>query len=225
MNRATLPVIGPLLIVLAGSAWLLAPARAADVPPTKPQVWAVVVGIDRYEDQLIHACSTATRDARTVAGWIAKTAGWGGDHVLFMGDRGVREHGKPEEAATDLLPTRDNLDWALTAWLGHRARAGDVVVFYFAGQATVRPPKSGGLAGRGYLLPIDAAAADVDRTGWSLEDALDRSAIATRAKVVLWLDTSPRGRGEEGLPVEVKVPTGAEWLDALTRWPGVTAWL
>ena len=222
MNRTTLS----LSIVLLASAATSHVARADDPAPGKPRVWAVVVGIDRYEDRLIPSCATATRDARTVADWVARTAGWGRDHVLTLDDRGVRDHGEPADPApTSLRPTRANLDWAVTGWLAHRVRPGDVAVVYFAGQATVRPPMSGSLAGRGYLLPIDAAAAGVDASGWAIEDALDRSGIAAKARVALWLDTSPLGRGGAGLEVLPKAPSGVAWLNALTRWPGVSAWM
>ncbi|WP_435019368.1 PQQ-binding-like beta-propeller repeat protein [Tundrisphaera sp. TA3] len=221
MRRAKLALFGTVLGLLSGAA---RPA-AADDPPGKPQVWGIVVGVDRYEDRLIPGCSTAVADSRAVADWIAGTAGWQRDHVLHLEDRGERAHGAPAQASPPLRPTRANLDWALTGWLAQRARPGDVAVIYFAGQAAVRPPLPGSPAGRGYLLPIDAAAANLDRTGWPLEDALDASGVAARARVVIWLDTSPGGRGKRGIDRPAGSPSASAWLNALARWPGVTAWM
>src|SRR5206468_4262994 len=129
------------------------------------------------------------------------------------------------EKHPDLLPTRDNLAWAVKDWLGERVRQDDVVLIYFAGQSAARGPVPGATAGRAYLLPIDARAADIARTGFSLEDALDRAGTARKARVVIWLDTSLAGRGDGGLAPEERAPSGLDWLRALTRWAGVTAWL
>ncbi len=221
MKRVASPVMAwpVLLAVIFGP-------ESAVAQGSKPDVWAVVIGVDRYEDSLIPACPGARRDAQTVASWLANTAGWGGN-VLRMDDLGQKAHGPASAAIANLLPTRANLDWALTDWLGHRVKKNDIVVIYFAGQATARAPKPGEPAGRAYLLPIDARAADVAGYGWSLDDALDRAkALADRqARVVLWLDTSTSGRGARGMTPEPGSPSGDDWLRALTRWPGVTAWL
>lgn len=218
MNRSWIPVVAALATTCAGPASLAAGAEA-------PRAWAIVIGIDRYDDPAIPRCTGAVRDARAVADWFASTAGWGGRNVLRMSELGRREHGPAGGDVPDLLPTLDNLNWAVTDWLDARARKGDVVVIYFAGQATARPPRPGAQAGRAYLLPVDAAAAGVDRTGWSVDEALDRAGTAKKARVVLWLDTSTRGRGTRGLPLEAGAPSGGDWLRSLTRWPGVTAWL
>ena len=222
MNRVILAVL-VLLGVLVGSM----PTRAAAEPAAKPKVWAIAVGIDRYEDALLPGCKGAVRDARAVADWFARQAGWGEKNVLRMDNLGLKKPEAPAAEVRNLLPTRANLDWAVVEWLGHRVKPNDVVVIYFAGQATAKAPRPGATAGRAYLLPVDARGGDVDATGWSLDDALDRARglAEKKARVVIWLDTSPFGRGEVGLPSEEGAPSGQDWLRALTRWPGVTAWL
>ncbi|WP_435009945.1 caspase family protein [Tundrisphaera lichenicola] len=208
---------------LIGSLHLIGPVEAGAADARK--VWAVVIGINNYADTLIPRCTGSVRDARLVADWVAGTAGWGEAGLLRMDDLGRPTHGQAKERMTDLLPTRENLDWAVTEWLGERVRPDDVVLIYFAGQSTARPPRGGAPAGRAYLLPIDARAADVDGTGWSLDDALDRGGIARKARVVIWLDSSLRGRGDRGMNLEAGSPSSLDWLRALSRWEGVTAWL
>jgi hypothetical protein len=71
-------------------------------------------------------------------------------------------------------------------WLGPRAKAGDLVVFYFAGQAATvasrTSPQSEPRVDH-YLLPIDARTTDVSGTCWSLDEVVDRCALR-RIRVV-----------------------------------------
>lgn len=109
------------------------------------------------------------------------------------------------------------MTWAVQKWLGHRVQSGDLVVIYYAGQAA-----NGG--DRTLLLPIDAKADDLDHTGWALGDSIDEIA-KKNSTMVLWLDTSPAGR-PQALPGQTTDPlAGNRFLNRLTRWPGVTAWL
>ena len=222
MSRVILPAV-----VLVGILASSSPIVAADGPGGRPKVWAIAVGIDRYEDTLIPPCKGAVRDARAVADWFVRQAGWGEKNVLRMDNNGRKRPEAPGDEVRNLLPTRANLDWAVIEWLGHRVGPDDVVVIYFAGQATSKAPRPGSTAGRAYLLPVDARGGDVASTGWSLDDALDKAKklAEKKVRVVIWLDTSTSGRGEAGLPMEVGSPSGQDWLRALTRWPGVTAWL
>jgi WD40 repeat protein/uncharacterized caspase-like protein len=221
MNR----VISRLVLILGIGAFAGASMARAQTP--KPKVWAIVIGIDAHDDAQIPSCRTGVRDARTIAEWFVKEAGWGERQVLRMDYLGSKTHGRADQDLSNLRPTRANLDWAIVEWLGHRVQKGDVVLIYFAGQANARPPRAPNPVGRTYLLPIDARANDIDQTGWSIEVALDkaRGLGANQARVVLWLDTSPFGRGSKVLPVAKGAPTGQDWLRALTRWPRVTAWL
>jgi WD40 repeat protein/uncharacterized caspase-like protein len=216
-----------LALVFIGALAVATPSRSADAPGSKPKVWAVVVGVNRYEDGLIASCNGSNRDARAVASWFERGAGWGAGNVLRMDDLGRQKHGAPADPNAYLRPTLENLDWAVVEWLGHRVRKDDIVVIYFAGQAIAKGPQPGTRAGRAYLLPIDARGGDVHATGWSLDDALDKAKglAEKKARVVIWLDTSTLGRGRAGLPAEKGGASGQDWLRTLTRWPGVTAWL
>ncbi len=223
MNRPSRSVVALMGIV----GWLGAGTDRA-IAADGPKVWAIVVGINKYEDTAdppMRRCDPR-RLGRSPSGW--RTAGWDNSATSCkMNDLGKPGHGLAAEKYADLLPTRENLDWAVTEWLGHRVKKNDIVVIYFAGQATARAPKPGEPAGRAYLLPIDARGADIAGSGWSLDDALDKAkALAEKkARVVLWLDTSTLGRGQVGMVPEKDAPSGQDWLRTLTRWEGVTAWL
>src|SRR5581483_2948005 len=117
------------IIGLAACLLISAPQDAA-----KPRLWAVVVGIDDYEDGRIADCVGSVRSARAVRNELVR-AGWDGDQILLMTDGAARVHGPAQARADSLAPTRENLRFALTEWLPHRVRRGDLVLFYFAGQA------------------------------------------------------------------------------------------
>jgi WD40 repeat protein/uncharacterized caspase-like protein len=210
------------------------PSPHAD-PPQSPQVWVIAIGIDQYQDDAIPP-SRGARDARAVAQWFAKTAGWNRDNVLLLDDSGDVDPGLAGAEPVDLLPTRANLGWAFRTWLAGRVHDDDVIVVFFAGHAVGLPAQEAGDAeavhpARGVLLPIDARYSQCERTGWRLDEALDHWASTGRNPIVCWLDTSLHGRGRRLPPADGTgagpgtPPAGPSLLPGLVRWPGVTAWL
>jgi WD40 repeat protein len=235
-------------LLLLGGLWALGhpglgPAIAAGdapagQPPRRPELWAIVVGIDRYTNPVLRDVGPAqrVREATKVRAWLRSQAEWPPGHVLYLADGGNPDPGRPDDPEANILPTRKNLDWAFQAWLMSRARPGDLVVFCFAGRArasltpqgpTVEPQVDY------FLLPIDAANVGATVAGWSLDRALDRFVLATegRCQVVCWLATTVRdgppapAAGAAGNRPAGPGPTGRDWLLRLARWPGVTAWL
>ena len=200
-----------------------APAPAADRGR-----WAVLIGVDGYEDPSIPPCERSASDAIVLEKWLTSTAKWPADHILSLVDGGNRRHGEANGPNRRLHPTRENLDWAIKEWLASRIRPNDLVLIYFAGQAVLlpdRPTDPSASRSRDYLLPIDAREADLDRTGWSLDAALDSLAGRGRNPLICWLDTSTKGRGH-GLASQSNVRSDpARLLRAVARWPGVTAWM
>ena len=217
MTRSTLPAGFFLFGTLLG----LGPRAAipAEAPPRPPEVWAVIVAIESYNDEALPRCYGAMRDAVALNQWFTRTARWSSQHVLMMNENGDKEHGRPEDPIRRaLLPTRANLDWALKEWLGHRLRPGDIGVVYFAGHSMV-------VDDRETLLPIDAKADELAVWGWSPEDAVDELAPRKQAALCLWIDTPPPLREQAGLRRSTDQSAAVELLNQLTRWPGVTAWL
>ena len=123
---------------------------------------------------------------------------------------------------------QDNLNWAVDEWLLPRAKAGDLVVIYFAGQAETvssAAPRSEPRVDH-FLLPIDAIKTDLKRTGWSIDGSStsvpcggSRWSAGWRRPSATATPPLPRGSPRR------RRARGDEWLRRLTRWPGVSAWL
>jgi WD40 repeat protein len=212
-----------------------ADAAAAPDEDRPRQLWAVVVGIERYANG-IPACDGAVADAVAVRDWLVDQAGWPRENVQLLIDSGAELPGPGLDPARGLRPTRLNLSSAIRRWLPSRARPEDLVVVYFAGHAThvpADPDDPNRPHGNSFLLPIDANPGEVERTGLVLDEALDDLASDRDNPIVLWLDTSLAGRGRPPIGTAAGVdgdgapgpPSSAPWLDRLARWPGVSAWL
>jgi WD40 repeat protein len=198
-----------------------------------PRGRAMLVGIERYEEQLAFPrCRGAARDAAELARWLIATAGWGPESVLLLTDQDPAALGFEGLAPRPLhrRPTKANLDWAARQWLGTGARPGDVLVVFFAGQAIGLPEGPDDRPGqppRDYLLPVDARAADVDQTGWRFGEAIEDLASRGEFSILCLLDTSPAGRVHSPvlLGQPARAASGERLLRGVVRWPGVTAWL
>lgn len=194
----------------------------------RPQVWAIVIGVERYDDLAIPRPRGTVGDAGAVARWFGE-AGWDRRHVLLLQDGGRLAPSPTDEIAQNpppsLRPTRANLDWAVNRWLPPRIQAGDTIVIAYAGQCAPGQPTRPGARPNARLLPIDARAADLDGTAWRLDEQFDSLASTGRYQWLIWLDTAAEGRS---LPV-VNSPAGGNLgralLERLCRWPGVSAWL
>ncbi len=102
------------------------------------QVWAIIVGVGTTLDPKTRAQSSRepVQQALSVLAWLSGTAGWDRNHLLLLTDLGGNpDPGLPRNPAPNITPTRKNLDWAFQKWLASKAQPGDLVVFYFAGQA------------------------------------------------------------------------------------------
>ncbi|MEW4568318.1 WD40 repeat domain-containing protein [Tautonia sp. JC769] len=192
-----------------------------DQARSAPNLWAVVIGIDEYEEgRALPGNRGAVRDAEAFAAWLRTEAGWPADHIRLMTPR----------ASEQLRPVRANLDHALNTWLTGRIQPGDRIVVYFAGQAVSLPPSPDAKAGapsRDYLLPLDTRLSDVDGTGWSLGDAIDPIASRGEHPILCLLDTGPAGRvrpaAPDGQPYEPA--PASQMLRSIQRWPGTSAWI
>ena len=250
MTRPSTPLALVLGLLIAGGGGLAcnrgakdttqAPPPANSASPPKlagaearangPQVWMIAIGIDQYNDDAIPDGHGATHDARALGSWFAKTAGWGERNLLRLDELGAPKPGAGAglDQATGLLPNKENLDWAFQVWLPGKVRPDDTVVVMFAGQAVALPPTPNeppGSSGRYYLLPNDARPTPWDKTGWRLDEAIDDLASKGKNPFICWLDTSVSGRGRGVALPKGFSPSATPMLQALVRWPGVTAWL
>jgi hypothetical protein len=92
------------------------------------------VGVGTYEDRRLGDSPTAARNAGNVFQWL-RQAGIDRRHQLWLRDFGNEDPGAPDAPAPSIRPLKRNLDWAFQQWLFSKAQPGDLVVFYFAGQA------------------------------------------------------------------------------------------
>jgi WD40 repeat protein/uncharacterized caspase-like protein len=228
LNRSRSRAAHIALLFVSLSAVLPGAARSAQNPDQalspaahKPRVWAVVIGVEVYDDPAIPRCFGSIGDGVALVRWLVDTARWPSSQILLMNENGARQHGRPEDVVRGaLLPTRDNLDWALRQWLGHRLQPGDVGLVYFAGHSAL-------FEDRELLMPIDARPGNLDVSGWSPEEAVDELALKKQqSSLIFWLDTSLLGvnlRDDEAR--KAASAAGARLLTELARWPGTTAWL
>ena len=214
-------------------AWLVAAddgnVKKPAAPTRAPELWAIVVGVDDYDDPAIGDLQTSSRQTTAMLQWLRATAGWNRAHLLLLSDLGAHDPGSAEKPATNILPTRKNLDWAFKVWLKPKAQSGDLIVFYFAGKAKGLAQPEGEFnepVPHYYLLPRDANPTSLKATGWELDEALDDFAVQGKFQIVCWLGTSLPPRNPAAKPGgDGARPTGAGFLRGLTRWPGVSAWL
>ncbi len=207
---------------------LSAAANAEDTktaPLRRPEVWAIIVGVDDFDDPAIPDSNSAVREANSVIRWFRGPAGWDRHHSLYLRDLGSRDPGQPDAPAALITPTRKNLDWAFGTWLRSKAKPGDTVVFYFAGKSmALVKPRAGLEPEVSYrIVTTDTRNADLRGSTWSLDEALDDLAERGRFQIVCWLETSIQNQPQGDK--STARPSGREWLHALARWPGVTAWL
>ena len=190
---------------------------APDGPGRQPEVWAVLVGIDLYNDPAIPRCHGANRDGGALARWFTETAEWA--TVASPAVERVRAPASwPARGSHRALsPTRENMNSALTQWLGHRA-----------GQATSRSSTSPANGRRGRPDPALADRCPGRRPS-SIPAGLPRrpSTSSRRGRAAgSSSGSTPRRPGGLHRPGAEPDPyAGVRLLNRLSRWPGVTAWL
>ena len=206
------------------------PVPARSQSQRRPQAWAIVAGIDEYKDNNIPRCPSARADALEIARWFRETSGWGDSHLIELDRFGQTDPPRTLQGHLSLTPTRSNLDWAVEQVVAG-VQPGDFVLIYFAGQAGALPadPKKPATSSETPLLyAIDARPNDPEGQVWKLDRAVDRLAAKGSISVLCWLDTSLSGRGKTVTNVLAPahfVPSGRRYLDRLTRFPGVSAWM
>ncbi len=132
MIRPALVIASLLLLTIDPAATAL--AQGPGVPNPQPQFWVIAVGIDDYQNRAIPQSTGSVRQAQTLLRWLRNSGGWDRSHLLELADLGSAQPGDPRAPAPRILPTKRNLEWAVQLWLASRARPGDVVIFYYAGQ-------------------------------------------------------------------------------------------
>jgi uncharacterized caspase-like protein len=114
------------------------PAEKVSALPGSEKRWALVIGIDGYEDPQINGLEAAANDAKELAAALISHGGFRRDQVMILASDGLARN----------RPTRGNILRRLSNLQGTVPSDGLLVVA-FAGHGIER-------GGRAYLLPSDA---------------------------------------------------------------------
>jgi len=145
--------------------------------------WAVLVGVNHYENGNIPSLRVCVSDATGIQQYL--TQGYQGAKLLT-------------DATRDQLPTRANILGELSV-VSQAAEEGDLLLFYFSGHGVAEN-------GESYLLPRDTNIAALKHTAISMREVRELMDIsAARAKVII-LDAchsgASIGKSEVTMPAE-----------------------
>ncbi|MGH9761640.1 MAG: caspase family protein, partial [Blastocatellia bacterium] len=115
--------------------------RANDVTalPSSSKRWALVIGIDQYDDGDINPLSGAVKDSRSLRQALIKDCGFPSDNVILL---------TSDSHDRDLKPTRSNIIYRLSA-LANQVPADGLLLFAFSGHGVEVDNKA-------FLLPEEA---------------------------------------------------------------------
>lgn len=163
----------------------VAEATAA-APPEKPvsrDLWAVIVGVGRYESREIPRLRYTVPDAEAIYEALIGSAGFKKEHVLLLTDK------------TEKKPTLRNLKWALGTFLARSAKKDDTVIIFFAGHGAPEIDQRGverdGFSK--YLVPSDAEPDDLYSTALPMDELQTIFARVEAERVVVFLDACYSG--------------------------------
>jgi len=152
-------------------------------PPVSTALWAVVVGVGRYENPGIPRLRYTLADARAVYDTLIGLTGFSKQNILLLTDE------------TERKPTTRNLRWALGTFLARNARKDDTVVIFYAGHGASEIDPSGlerdGFAK--YLVPIDADPDDLYSTALPMDELQTVFNRIEAERVIAFLDTCYSG--------------------------------
>ena len=135
----TPPTTAPSPVAEARQLQQLEPQKAL---PAKEKRWAIVVGVDKYNDPQISPLRGAANDARTLAEALVRYSGFPSDQVILLAT----------DQPTERQPTRVNLLRRLSNLVAAVPKDGLLLVS-FSGHGMER-------GGHAFLLPADAQISD-----------------------------------------------------------------
>jgi hypothetical protein len=173
---------------------------------------ALVVGVNRHDDYLIHNLRYADADARAFYEFLTDPYRGG---VPIKNIRVFENH----------TATLENVKEAFK-FIREYCREDDTVFVYFAGYGAVMPDEeTGGDGYRKYLLMADTKIDEMSQTALSVDD-LDAECDLLKARnVVIFMDTSFSQGGETRTYVDVRQPPqeivlSDDYLKKLSDTPG-----
>ena len=158
--------------------------------PIGPKRWALVIGVDKYQDPQISPLKGSDNDARLIADALVRYAGFPKDQVILLST----------DQPLERQPTRVNILRRLSN-LSTAVPKDGLLVVSFAGHGMER-------GGQAFLLPSDAQISDqisfLEETAISTNRVKDRIKETGVSQVVLLLDAcrnDPGGRADAPNPL------------------------
>ena len=158
--------------------------------PIGPKRWALVIGVDKYQDPQISPLKGSDNDARLIADALVRYAGFPKDQVILLST----------DQPLERQPTRVNILRRLSN-LSTTVPKDGLLVVSFAGHGMER-------GGQAFLLPSDAQISDqisfLEETAISTNRVKDRIKETGVSQVVLLLDAcrnDPGGRADAPNPL------------------------
>nr|MBI3614096.1 ankyrin repeat domain-containing protein [Nitrospirota bacterium] len=154
------------------------PASDVDAPlaarGTKPNRYAIVVGIESYRTKLPKA-DFAAHDAQTMKDYLTKGMGFSEENVALL----VNENA-----------TRTDIEKYVEHWLPNRVEKDSTVFIYYSGHGAPNAK-----TGDAYLVPYDGDPAFVEATGYPLKRLYEQLGKLPAKEVVVLLDSCFSGAG------------------------------
>ncbi len=150
-----------------------------DTPPagrakTKPNAYAIVIGVETYRSKLPKA-DFAAHDAKIMSDYLINVMGYQDENVAVL----LNEHA-----------AKSDLEKYLEKWLPNRSEPGSTVFIYYSGHGAPHPK-----TGDAYLVPYDGDPSFVEETGYSLKRLYARLGKLPAKEVVVLLDSCFSGSG------------------------------
>ncbi len=143
-------------------------------PSAKKNAYAVVIGIEDYQQKLPRA-DYAAHDAEIMGQYLTKALGYQEENVVVL----LNERA-----------TKTSMEKYVEGWLFDRVEKGDSVFIYYSGHGAPNPK-----TGKAYLVPYDGDPAFVEQTGYQLDRLYERLATLPAKEVVVMLDSCFSGAG------------------------------
>jgi len=154
---------------------------------TKPNAYAIVIGIEQYQQGLPKA-DFATRDAQVTKDYLTKVMGYQEENVVLL---------------TNERATKSGVEKYVEHWLPNRVEKDASVFIYYSGHGSPNPKTSDA-----YLVPYDGDPAFVDATGYSLKRLYEQLGKLPAKEVVVMLDSCFSGAGGRSVIAEGMRPMG-----------------
>ena len=178
--------------------------------PVSAKRWALVIGVDKYQDPQISPLKGSDNDARLIANALVRYAGFPQDQVILLST----------DQPTERQPTRVNILRRLSN-LSTAVPKDGLLLVSFAGHGMER-------GGQAFLLPADAQISDqisfLEETAISMNRVKERIKETGVGQVVVLLDAcrnDPGGRADAPNNLEQRLHQRFQFRCAQSRGPGL----